>query len=44
MNDETAGACAICYITQLPVGEQACPLGKDECDDCCEEYFIAYSG
>lgn len=39
-----AGDVAICYITQLPTGEQECPLGKDECDEGCEEYFIAYSG
>ena len=44
MHDDNAADVAICYITQLPVGEQECPLGKDECDDCCEEYFIAYSG
>ena len=42
--DDHAGDVAICYITQLPTGEQECPLGKDECDEGCEEYFIAYSG
>lgn len=42
--EDHAGDTAICYITQLPVGEQPCPLDCEECDDGCAEYFIAYSG
>ena len=40
---EQAGSEAICLVTNEPTGG-TCPLGKDECDEGCEEYFIAYSG
>ena len=42
--DENAGGVAICYINQNPVDTQQCPLGKDECNEECDEYFIVYSG
>lgn len=33
----------ICWVTQEPPDGE-CPLGKDECTEECDEYFIAYSG
>ncbi len=34
----------ICWETQLPPDPDGCPLGRETCDETCDEYFVAYWG